>query len=285
MSIREAYKHTLVQLSGVYDSREAAAIADWVLTYLTGFGKTERLLRGEQLLTTDQSTMLDDFLPQLLQHKPVQYVLQEAWFASMKLYVNEQVLIPRPETEELVEWILQSNKGKAHLKILDIGTGSGCIPLALQKQLLQAEVHALDVSAGALAVARQNAQTQEAVIHFHQADILDETNWATLPVFNCIVSNPPYITLTEKQEMQENVLAHEPHLALFVPDEDALRFYRAIAAFALQHLVPGGQLYFEINEALGKETMGLLADKGFTAIELRKDLQGKDRMVKAIISH
>jgi release factor glutamine methyltransferase len=275
----------LAQLSVVYDSREAAAIADWVLTHLTGFGKTERLLRGEQPLTPAQGNLLNGYLPQLLQHKPVQYVLQEAWFASMRLYVNEQVLIPRPETEELVEWIVQSNKDKANRRVIDIGTGSGCIPLALYKQLQQAEVHALDVSPGALAVARQNAQTQQAVIHFHQADILDETNWAYLPVFDCIVSNPPYITLREKQEMHENVLAHEPHLALFVPDEDPLRFYRAIATFALQHLAPGGQLYFEINEALGKETMELLADKGFTAIELKQDLQGKNRMVKAITSH
>jgi release factor glutamine methyltransferase len=203
----------------------------------------------------------------------------------MKLYVNEQVLIPRPETEELVEWIAQTNKGKAHLRVLDIGTGSGCIPLALYQQLQQPEIHAIDISSGALEVARQNAATQQATIHFHQADILDNANWHVLPVFDCIVSNPPYITLSEKQEMQENVLAHEPHLALFVPDEDPLRFYRAIASFALQHLAPGGQLYFEINEAWGKETAELLTGKGFTNIELKQDLQGKDRMLKALTSH
>jgi release factor glutamine methyltransferase len=283
MTIREAYKHTVARLSGLYDAREAASISDWVMEHLTGFGKTERLLHSDTLLRATQESSLNAYLGELEQYKPVQYVLHEAWFAAMKLYVNEQVLIPRPETEELVEWVVQSNKEKDSLRIIDIGTGSGCIPVALQKQLPIAEIHALDISAGALEVALKNARIQQANIHFHQADILQKANWSTLPLFDCIVSNPPYIKLSEKQEMHENVLSHEPHLALFVPDNDPLVFYQAIAGFAAGHLQPGGQLYFEINEALGKETIQLLADKGFTAIELKKDLQGKNRMVKALL--
>lgn len=285
MTIREAYKHTVSQLSGLYNSREATAMADWVLTHLTGFNKTERLVHGDNLLRATQEATLSDQLSLLRQYKPVQYVLHEAWFASLKFYVNEQVLIPRPETEELVEWIVQNNRDIAEIRILDIGTGSGCIPISLKKQLPQATVHAVDVSAAALDIARQNAQTHQVAIDLQEVDILDTDQWNRLPIFDCIVSNPPYIREQEKREMHENVLAHEPHLALFVPDHDALLFYRTIAEFAVQHLSPGGQLYFEINEAFGKETVALLAEKGFTGIELRQDLQGKDRMVKALISH
>lgn len=283
MTVQEAYKHILVQLYEVYDQREAATIADWVTEHVTGLARSSRLVHGHQLLSEAQSTQLEQYTLQLLQHMPIQYVLHEAWFAAMKLYVDAHVLIPRPETEELVEWMVQQLRTAASVRILDIGTGSGCIPVALKKQLPQAVVSALDVSAGALAVARRNAAEQQTEIHFYEADILQEANWAALPLFDVIVSNPPYIKESEQATMHQNVLAHEPHLALFVPDQDALLFYRTIAAFAQQHLVPGGSLFFEINEALGADTVQLLAAAGFMDVELRQDMQGKDRMIRAVL--
>lgn len=294
MTVQEAYKRTQMQLYEVYDNREATNIADQVMAFVTGYSRTDRLVRGHEPLTHAQANKLTLYTLQLLQHVPLQYVLQEAWFAAMPFFVNESVLIPRPETEELVEWVAQEARSvqtqattdatvSKSTTIIDIGTGSGCIPIALKKKLPTATVHALDVSPGALAVARRNASTLEAAITFHETDILQQMKWQYLPVFDIIVSNPPYIKESEKADMHENVLGHEPHLALFVSDADALLFYRTIAQFAQQHLRPGGMLFFEINEALGKETTDLLISQGFINVELRKDMQGKDRMIKAIL--
>lgn len=211
--------------------------------------------------------------------------MHEAWFAGMQFYVDENVLIPRPETEELVAWIVQEHK-TLHLqnvKILDIGTGSGCIPIALKKQLPTCDIHAADISKGALSTAQKNASTLHAAITFHEVDILDETSRNRLSKFDVVVSNPPYIKQSEEAAMHYNVLKYEPHLALFVPDEDALLFYKAIADFGLQHLTAGGKLFFEINEMLGASVKALLKQKGYSNVEIRKDMQGKDRMVKAIL--
>ncbi|RXK85256.1 peptide chain release factor N(5)-glutamine methyltransferase [Filimonas effusa] len=281
MSIQEAYKHMLTGLSGIYEAREATAIAHWVMTALTGYSKTERLTKGDRPLSAPQLDTYTQYLEALLQHRPVQYVLGEAWFGPLKLYVDERVLIPRPETEELVEWIAEDYKGKAGIKLLDIGTGSGCIPLLLHRLLNNSEVHALDISRDALEVAKQNAATHKTSIQFHLIDILNEKASGSLPVFDCIVSNPPYIRMLEKADMFQNVLAYEPSRALFVPDNDPLLFYRAITAFAGKHLTNGGSLYFEINEALGKEMIALLEEMQFSEITLRKDLQEKDRMIRA----
>lgn len=281
MTIREAYQKLSEALSIIYDRREATIMADMVITHITGLGKTDRILHGQKELSAVESEQLRGYELSLLNGAPIQYVLGEAWFASMKFYVNESVLIPRPETEELVEWIIQDTDANANVSILDIGTGSGCIPISLKKALPNAQVHALDISPEALSVARRNAENLHTAIHFHQLNILDEKAHATLPTFDCIVSNPPYIRNMEKQEMHANVLQHEPHLALFVPDEDPLLFYREIAAFASSHLTPGGKLYFEINEALGTETSHLLQTTGFKNVHIRKDLQGKDRMIQA----
>lgn len=281
MTVQDAYKHTQVQLCEVYDEREATNIADLVINHITGYTRTDRLVHGSNALSHAQANQLTLYTLQLLLHTPLQYVLEEAWFAAMPFYVNEHVLIPRPETEELVEWIVTEAGALSAPSIIDIGTGSGCIPVALKKKLPATDVHALDVSAGALAVARRNAATLEAQVTFHEVDILQPNRWAPLPVFDIIVSNPPYIKESEKAAMHNNVLEHEPHLALFVPDNDALLFYRTIAGFAQKHLKPGGLLFFEINEALGQETVDLLASERFTGIELQKDMQGKDRMIKA----
>lgn len=285
MTVHEAYKQLQLQLCALYDEREAANIADLVTEHVTGQRRIDRVVNKQLPVTDAQQAAIAQYTEQLLRHTPVQYVLHEAWFAGMKLYVDENVLIPRPETEELVSWIADCKLQIADLgkpvKIIDIGTGSGCIPVALKKKLPGWHMHAVDISAGALEVAKKNALQQGTAINFYLLDILDETAWPQLPVFDVIASNPPYIRESEADTMHTNVLAFEPHTALFVPDEDALLFYRKIADLALKHLRSSGLLFFEINEALGKAVCDMLAAKGFIDIELRKDLQGKDRMVKA----
>ncbi|MBN9298107.1 MAG: peptide chain release factor N(5)-glutamine methyltransferase [Filimonas sp.] len=287
MTIQEAHKNLTKELKGLYDEREAANISHWVMEHLTGLNKLDRIVYKDRLLEQSQVVQLQNYTASLLTHQPVQYVLHEAWFAGMALYVDEHVLIPRPETEELVEWIVLSTKDevpgtKRELNIIDIGTGSGCIPLALKKYIPQAHIHAIDISEGALSVAARNASVQLLDVDFHQLDILAENNWNTLGHFDIIVSNPPYIKESEASVMHNNVLQHEPHVALFVPDNDPLLFYRKIAEFGKIHLKPGGYLFFEINEAHGKETAGMLIENGYTQVEIKIDLQGKERMIRAI---
>ena len=286
MTIQQSYKQLLFQLYEMYGDREAANIADIVIENITGFKKVDRLINKQFLLNEEQLQLLNDYTNELLKHKPVQYVLNEVWFAGMKLYVDENVLIPRPETEELVEWIVKTvaSRKSQVASILDIGTGSGCIPVALKKKLLSVEVHALDISEEALNVAKRNAAIQQTEINFHLLNILDKNLWRQLPKFDIIVSNPPYVTQGEASSMQKNVLQYEPHLALFVDDEDAMKFYKAIAEFGLKHLNENGQLFFEINEMMGKQICDLLNQYRYLNIELKKDLQNKDRMIKATLS-
>ena len=286
MTIQQSYKQLLFQLYEMYGDREAANIADIVIENITGFKKVDRLINKQFLLNEEQLQLLNDYTNELLKHKPVQYVLSEVWFAGMKLYVDENVLIPRPETEELVEWIVKTvaSRKSQVASILDIGTGSGCIPVALKKKLLSVEVHALDISEEALTVAKRNAVTQQTEINFHLLNILDKNLWRQLPKFDIIVSNPPYVTQGEASSMQKNVLQYEPHLALFVDDEDAMKFYKVIAEFGLKHLNENGQLFFEINEMMGKQICDLLNQYRYLNIELKKDLQNKDRMIKATLS-
>lgn len=283
MGIQDAYTQLMYQLFELYGDREAANIADIVIEHVTGFQRIDRITNKQFPLSQSQETLLKHYTDQLLQHTPVQYILHEAWFAGMKFYVDENVLIPRPETEELVEWILEevSDARFQVSSLLDIGTGSGCIPVALKKKLPAVDVHALDISPEALNVAQKNATVHDAPVIFHRMDILDKSEWGTLQFFDIIVSNPPYIRKSEGHDMNNNVLLHEPHLALFVPDEDAVLFYRAIAAFGSEHLNNDGKLFFEINEALGVEVKHVIEQYGYTNIELKKDMQGKDRMVKA----
>lgn len=283
MNIFQAQQFLSEKLNTVYEYREATTIANWVLEELTGMKKSERLIHKEKSLTDEQEFLLKKYCTELQQHKPLQYILGYTYFMKMKFFVNENVLIPRPETEELVDWIVQSidDKNKKH-SILDIGTGSGIIPVSIKKNLPAAGVFATDISEGALLIAKKNADTNHANIHFQQADILNENEWTAFSMFDIIVSNPPYIRLLEKDEMDNNVLNYEPHLALFVNDEDPLLFYRKITRFAKQHLNNNGFLYFEINEAFGNETVQLLQENNFCEITLKKDMQGKDRMVKAL---
>lgn len=285
MTTREAQQKAQLQLKILYDEREAVNITDWVMEHITGKKRIDRLLDKQAMLTTSQQLQLDTILQELATHKPIQYVLGEAWFAGMKFFVNENVLIPRPETEELVQWVgEESQKLSRHTrdksqKLLDIGTGSGCIPISLKKLLPELSVSSVDVSKEALEVAKKNAAGLDVDVNFLHLDFLNEANWDQLPIVDIIVSNPPYIKQSEQNNMSKNVLDFEPSIALFVPDEDALLFYRKIALFSKTHLSKSGSIFLEINEALGKEVIELYESAGYK-VELRKDMQGKDRMAR-----
>jgi release factor glutamine methyltransferase len=279
MTVQAAFTliiHTLEPLQG---AREAANIAHILMEHLTGMSKMDRIVYKDKAFV--QETQLQKSLEALLQHQPIQYVIGKSWFYGLELMVNSQVLIPRPETEELVEWIV--NDVQTAVKILDIGTGSGAIPLALKKELPQADVWSVDISAGALEVAAANAAQLNLAVHFEQVDILSPAQ--QLPAFDIIVSNPPYIRESEQADMEEQVVSYEPRIALFVPDHDALLFYRQIGLVAKEKLREGGRLYFEINEAFGKEVVALLEEQGFINVILKQDIYGKDRMVRGDINN
>lgn len=281
MNIQAAFTYIINTIAPIYEPREAANIAHIVVEHITGLNKLDRIVYKDQNLDPGQQIRLEEAVAALLQHQPVQYVTGTAWFYGMELLVNRNVLIPRPETEELVEWILADVQMDAKdVQMLDIGTGSGCIPLALKQALPAAGVWGIDVSDGALTIAKANAAKQQLDVHFTQVNVLDEEATAALPLFNVIVSNPPYIKQSERLGMQQQVLDYEPSLALFVPDEDALLFYRRIVQLSASKLSRGGALYFEINEALGPEVVSLMEKEGFANVQLRQDIFGKDRMVK-----
>lgn len=283
MTIHLAYQRLLAQLYELYDNREAANIADMAIEHVTGQRKIERIVYKDLPVNEAQQNKLEKIADELLNQRPVQYVLGEAWFMDMKLMVNEHVLIPRPETEELVQWIIDDiiKSSNKEVSVIDIGTGSGCIPIALKKKLPAINVSAIDVSKDTLHAAKLNSIELKAVIDFLHLDFLKEEEWKVLDKYDIIISNPPYIKQSEESAMRDNVLKYEPHLALFVPNEDALLFYKKIAKFCREHLKPEGSVYVEINEALGKEVAELFKKLGFTTVQLKKDMQGKDRMVKA----
>lgn len=282
MTLQDAQKALLAQLTELHSSGEAMAIADLALEAVTGWRAMDRQLHKEMLMLPAQVNQLAEITTQLLRHRPIQYILGEAWFAGGKIRVDERVLIPRPETEELVDWIRRDLKEtRAGGRLLDIGTGSGCIALAVKKYLPQTEVHAMEISPGALELARSNALSWQVEINFHQRNILEADANRGLPLFRQIVSNPPYIPQREQASMDPVVLNYEPHLALFVPDEQPLLFYEAIARFGQQQLEPGGYLYLETHEKLARDVQEMLLAAGYNPTELRTDLQGKQRMVKA----
>jgi release factor glutamine methyltransferase len=257
---------------------EARAIVYALLEDVFGLSKTDVLLGRFEGLSATEKARFKECAARLSQGEPLQYVVGTAPFGNLTFEVTPSTLIPRPETLELVEWVATDEQIRPVLRLLDIGTGSGCIAISLASLLPQATVSAWDISAEALAVARRNAERNGVAVDFKQVDVLHVTEAET---YDCIVSNPPYICEAEKAEMTDSVLLHEPHTALFVPNTDPLRFYRAIAQLALSNLSPGGTLYFEINRAYGAETCNLLRDLGFCDVELRKDFYGNDRMVRA----
>ena len=284
MTIQSAFTQIAQAIQPLYEPREAQNIANMICEHITGFGKMDRMVHKDDVLDPTQVQSLQAAVEALLGGQPVHYVIGRNWFYGMEFFVNEHVLIPRPETEELVEWVVKEVKasGTKAARIIDVGTGSGCIPVALKKELPDAVIQAIDISEEALAVARQNAATQQTEIFFEQMDALDPSATGTLSTFDVIVSNPPYILESERAGMMEQVANHEPPIALFVPNNDALLFYRAIGLMAQQKLVPGGKLFFEINEAMGPETLELLIDQGFNKVMLKQDLYGRDRMIFAI---
>lgn len=295
MTMQEATYFILEKLRTIYPEGEANQITDWVMESLTGSKKAERMVYKNSAITPKEESQLQQFTERLMQHEPVQYVLNEAWFYGLKFYVDKNVLIPRPETEELVEWVIeevQSQKSEVRnpasdirlqtsdFSILDIGSGSGCIPITLKKKLQEAEVWSCDVSEAALHVARNNAETLGADVNFLLLDFLNKEKRKQLPSFDIIISNPPYIPEKDKLQMQPNVLQYEPHTALFVPDNDALVFYKAIAEFGNEHLNTGGVIYAEIYENLGEAVSDVFQSMDYKP-ELKKDMQGKERLIRA----
>lgn len=279
MFIKDEYRHFLVQLQKVYALNESTVITDWVFEKLASLKRSDILKNPENKMKLASAALLKDALQQLLQHKPVQYVLQEAWFYNLKMKVNEHVLIPRPETEELVEQLIRDRKSKlTDPAILDIGTGSGCIPIAIKKNLPAAIVSAVDISEKAIAVAKENAATHNAHISFFQTDFLDESNWSSLPVYDVIISNPPYIPEHEKENLSKSVRAFEPQLALFVADDSPLIFYEKIAIFGTTNLQPLGRMYLETHEAHAQDVAAIFR-KDYQTVMVKKDIYGKERMV------
>ncbi len=283
MTSSEALKHITNSILPTYDAGEAASIAAIVLE--DGFNVNPQKIIQEIVFDEIQVNQLNEIVKRLLAHEPVQYILGKTIFYGLPFKVNPNVLIPRQETEELVAWIIETlndgqKAGKRNYRILDIGTGSGCIPIALKKNNEEAEIHALDVSKGALKIAMENAELNNVDIEFHEVDILNENNWSDFSNFDLIVSNPPYITENEKGVMPENVLKFEPHLALFSGNEDALIFYKKITKFALEKLNKDGWLFYETNEFNAEDARQILIENRFNKIEIKKDINKKNRMLR-----
>ncbi|MEI8142267.1 MAG: peptide chain release factor N(5)-glutamine methyltransferase [Chitinophagia bacterium] len=279
MRLNEIKQALKKQLAGQYESVELNPILSILIEHITGWDQVQQVLQKDNSISEAQALAFENAATELLDERPIQYITGKTWFMGEAYTVNEQVLIPRPETEELVDWVLEyaAIKGKA-LRILDIGTGSGCIAIALKKALPEATVAAIDISTSALKIAESNAAALKAEIEFTALDIL---NTAFLPgQYDVIVSNPPYIPMHEIKNMELQVTNHEPNIALFVPDEDPLVFYKAIARLAKLHLSSNGQLFFEIHYDQGDALIALLDEMHFHA-ELRTDLFEKDRMIRA----
>ena len=279
-SSKNIYNLIVSKLLQIYNENEARQLTKMLLENVIGIS-FEKIIIDEEI-TFDESVknLLDEKIDSLMNYHPIQYVLGKAYFYGREFIVNQNVLIPRQETEELINEIILDNK-RSNLKILDVGSGSGCIGISLALELKDATVTALDIDNGALDVSRQNAKRYQVDMKSILADILTQDK---LPdKYDIIVSNPPYVTEKEKKLMRNNVLDHEPHKALFVPDDDPLIFYRRIVSLAKKHSKPGGKLYFEINENFGTDVAKLCKEESFTLIKLVQDINGKDRILKAMI--
>ena len=297
MTIDEARKEIIKNIRDIYEQNESNNIAELLIESITKLSRSERIIDGNRILSIAQENLLHSSNFRLQKHEPIQYIINEAWFAGMRFYVDKNVLIPRPETEELVEWVVEEYRientedriqnaeyrvQNSGFKILDVGTGSGCIAIALKNKLPLSEVWACDISDQALNIARINADALQATIDFVPLNFLDPGQRKQLPNVDVIVSNPPYVPQNEKTEMKRNVVEYEPSTALFVTDDDPLIFYKAIAEFGREKLNKGGRIYAEIHENLGEPVKGLFLSEGYQTVQLKKDLQEKDRMIKAI---
>jgi len=275
MNYKELKSLFIEQLDGIYQAEEAQSLMFYLLDEVFDLPKT-KLLTGDDFTLDNSRLMLH--IEELKSHKPIQYIIGKTYFNGHEYSVNENVLIPRPETEELVHWMVNDWNLQPDLKVLDLCTGSGCIAIELSLALANSNVEAIDFSPAAIATAHRNENMLDAKVGFQVQNIF---HYQTRQLFNIIVSNPPYVLESEKQAMRKNVLNYEPHSALFVEDVNALKFYQRIAEIASQSLITNGAVYLEINEALANETAELFTAKGFSKIEIRKDMNGKDRMLKA----
>ena len=275
-TILNRYKDFISLLSPIYGEGEARSMGRIV------FEDAFKIFDfSEQTFPEVHLDRLLEIQKRLLNQEPIQYILGQADFYGLKFKVDNRVLIPRPETEELVHWIIQHVKqSKRKVSILDIGTGSGCIPITLKRNLPDCKVSACDISKDALAVAKENAQFNEVDIDFYRINILDQKEWINLPEFDIIVSNPPYIPFEEKVLMPKNVLEYEPELALFVENNEPLIFYQTIVELAMQKCKTNGLLYFEMNEYNANDVRDLMTNQGFDSVEIQKDLQDKNRMIR-----
>ena len=289
-SVRDCRRYYASQLESIYDSDEANALIMILLEHYFNIDRVKIALEPDLRLSESELLTLHFAVKELLKNRPIQYIIGETEFCGMRFFVNGNVLIPRPETQEMVEMIANFARRdnacviRTGCKIIDIGTGSGCIAISLAKLIPNSDVTAMDVSEKALEVARKNADANGVNVHFVLDDILNphvKTHGRASQQFDIIVSNPPYVCDSEKSEMRANVLDHEPSSALFVPDSDPLIFYRKILEFAQKALKPNGQIWFEINEKFGKETAELCREKGFKNVEIIKDFRGKERVIIA----
>lgn len=283
MSLQEKKQLIKNKLSGKYDAIELNSLLSMLIEHVTGWNQLQQVIHKDELLSEEQSISLDCYTQELLSGKPIQYILEKAWFMGNDFFVNESVLIPRPETEELAEWIIEYARiVNKPLSIIDIGTGSGCIAITLKNNLSHCQVTGLDISNHAITIAKKNAAKLNATIEWIESDILEIDN---LPkTYDIIVSNPPYIPFREKPFMQEQVKNFEPAIALFVHDDNPLIFYQSIAQLGLQSLSKNGQIFFEIHYDQSKAILSLLNEMGYHA-ECRKDMFGKNRMIRASLKN
>ncbi|WP_299104604.1 peptide chain release factor N(5)-glutamine methyltransferase [uncultured Tenacibaculum sp.] len=303
MNLKQYKTYFTEQLSAVFPQTEIDTFFLFLIEEYLGLQRIDLVMQPNFEISSEKQVILNQALSRLLKEEPIQYIIGKTEFYGLPFKVNKNTLIPRPETEELVAWILNEVSQETTLNILDIGTGTGCIPISISKNLTNAKVSAIDVSEEALKTAKENALLNQVVIDFLHDDILKVDNLNVIAhkmtqslniekitssqtprndvYYDIIVSNPPYVRNLEKEEIKNNVLENEPHLALFVDDHNPLIFYKKIADLAKKYLTKDGLLFFEINQYLGKETVAMLESKGFTNIELRKDIFGNDRMIKA----
>jgi len=283
MRLKQAYEMLVRSIHPLYENREAKSITDWVIEDITGWNRSGILAHEHDELDDLQEKKLEQYTLELKHGRPVQYVLSTAWFLGHPFFVDERVLIPRPETEELVNMVRQichhQIEAQEKKSLIDIGTGSGCIAISLKKIFPTLEVWAVDCSEGALEVAEANAKKSDAEIKLSNYDVQNTLPNETLPVFDIIVSNPPYIPISDKEEMDPVVLNHEPHVALFVKGDDPLEFYRSILDFSNHHLLRGGMIFFETHSSYANEVANLMDSYDFDDIVVKKDMYGKDRIV------
>jgi len=269
------------ELTGIYSKQEIESLIFLIFEKLKGYSRTQFLMAKDEILKVEELDEINQIVARIKTCEPIQYILGETEFYGLPFYTASGVLIPRPETEELVQWIIQENQLTEPV-ILDIGTGTGCIAISLRKNIARSKVFACDISPVCIETTKRNAILNNADVSVFLCDILNNHSEINIPVLDVIVSNPPYVLMKEMKGMAKNVLDYEPELALFVPDDDPLIFYSRIAEFALVLLNDGGSLYFEINEAFGNECSVMLREKGFSETEIKKDIHGKDRMIRTV---